>query len=127
MRWFRANRIFGGVLALSALVLQLVLSFDHIHAEDIHGAAPLGASPVSSTLRVVTGTTAGPIHQPSQHSDDYCLICATTSLLNNSVDAAPPQLPLPRISPVVEHVNSVAAISIPARRTPFQSRAPPSA
>jgi len=127
MRWFRANRIFGGVLALAALALQLVLSFDHIHAEDIYGAAPLGASSASPTIRVVTRTTAGPAHQPSQNGGDYCPICATTSLLNNSVDAAAPQLPLPRISPAVERIDGVAAVVIPARRTPFQSRAPPSA
>jgi hypothetical protein len=126
MRWFRANRIFGGVLALAALALQLVLSFDHIHAEDIYGVVPVGAS-ASSTLRVLAKTTAGPVHQPSQHGDDYCLICATTSLLNNSVDAAAPQLPLPGISPAVERIDRVAAVVIPARRTPFQSRAPPSA
>jgi hypothetical protein len=127
MRWFRANRIFGGVLALAALALQLVLSFDHIHAEDIYGAAPLGASSASPTIRVVTGATAGPAHQPSQNGGDYCPICATTSLLNNSVATAAPQLPLPQISHAVERVDRVAAVVIPARRAPFQSRAPPSA
>jgi hypothetical protein len=127
MRWFRANRIFGGVLALAALTFQLVLSFDHIHAEDIYGAAPLGASSASPTMRVVTGTTAGPAYQPSRHGDDYCPICAATSLLNNSVAPAAPQLPLPQISHAVEHVDRVAAVVIPARRAPFQSRARPSA
>ena len=37
MRWFWANRIFGGRLALFALAVQLALSFGHIHREDIFG------------------------------------------------------------------------------------------
>ena len=131
MRWFRTNAKFGGRLALFALALQFVLSFGHIHAEDIYG--PNGAPPRASAAAPGV-VTAGlrlekplPANPSSKHHDDFCDICATIALLNNSFTAAPPQLPLPLFSHVVEHVDSVAAVFIAPRRTPFQSRAPPAA
>jgi hypothetical protein len=121
MRWFRANRVFGGRLALFALAVQLVLSFGHIHREDIYGPA---------RPAVLAQVPAGDQSQPpadhsSKHSDDYCAICATVSLLSTSFVAAAPLLPLPVAFHTVEHVNRAAIATIAPRRGPFQSRAPP--
>jgi hypothetical protein len=124
MRWFRANAKFGGRLALFALALQFVLSFGHIHTEDLYG-------PVRAAAAIAApGTDGGqpqPSNQPTKHSDDYCSICATMSLLGNSFVATAPQLPLPVVSHFIDHVDRVAAIFFPARRASFQSRAPPAA
>ena len=122
MRWFRANKTFCGRLALFALVVQFVLAFGHIHREDIYGSARPAAA-IAAALP--DGGQPLPANQPAKHSDDYCAICATVSLLGNSFVAAPPTLPVPSASHAVEQVDRVAVIFIASRRAAFQSRAPP--
>ena len=92
MRWFRANKTFGGRLALFALAVQFVLAFGHIHHEDIYGSARPAAAIAAA---VPDGSQPLPANHPAKHSDDYCAICATMSLLGNSFVAAAPILPLP--------------------------------
>jgi hypothetical protein len=132
MRWFRAHARFGGKLALFALALQFALSFGHIHPEDIYGArATISAAAHAAAVANAENQRPGdPLSKDpsSKHSDDYCAICATMSLLGNSFVAAPPPLPVPQVfSRAVEHVDSVAVLVIAPRRAPFQSRAPPTA
>jgi hypothetical protein len=123
MRWFRANRVFGGRLALFALAMQLVLSFGHIHREDIYGPA----RPAVLAQVPAGDHSQAPADHSSKHSDDYCAICATVSLLSTSFVAAAPLLPLPVVFHVIEHADRVAIASVALRRAPFQSRAPPAA
>jgi hypothetical protein len=120
MRWFRANRTFCSRLALFALAVQFVLAFGHVHHEDIYGSARPAAA-------VAAAVPDGNQPLPAKHSDDYCAICATMSLLGNSFVAAAPDLPLPPASYAIERVDRVAAIFIAPRRAAFQSRAPPAA
>ncbi len=120
MRWIRANRKFGGRLALFALAVQFVLSFGHIHREDIYGSA---AAPLAATIALPAANQSRLL--PANHTDDYCAICASIYLLGASFSAAAPPLPLPSVSCAIEHVDRILAVSIAARRAPFQSRAPP--
>ena len=122
MRWFRANKTFGGRLALFALAVQFVLAFGHIHHEDIYGSARPAAAIAAA---VPDGSQPLPANHPAKHSDDYCAICATMSLLGNSFVAAAPLLLLPSASHAIEQFDRVAAIFIAPRRAAFQSRAPP--
>jgi hypothetical protein len=125
MRWFRANARLGGGMALFALALQFALSFGHIHPEDIYGP---GGAPTQVAAATVPATVQPADTGSTTHDDDYCAICATMALLNNSFVAAPPQLPTPQVlSRAVEHADSVAVLVIAPRRAPFQSRAPPAA
>jgi hypothetical protein len=124
MRWFRANKTFGSRLALLALAVQFVLAFGHIHRDDIYGPASAAAAIAAP---VPGGSQSLPGDHPTKHSDDYCAICATMSLLGNSFVAAAPSLPLPSVSHAIEQFDRVAAIFIAPRRAAFQSRAPPSA
>jgi hypothetical protein len=119
MRWFRANKTFCSRLALFALAVQFVLAFGHIHRDDIYGPA----RPAAIADAVLDGSQ--PL--PANHSDDYCAICATMSLLGNSFVAGAPTLPLPAASHAIEQFDRVAAIFIAPRRAAFQSRAPPAA
>jgi len=127
MRWFRANRVFGGRLALFALAVQLVLAFGHIHREDIYGPARPSAAAASIAVPAADESQPLPSDRPAKHSDDYCAICATMSLLSTSFVAEAPQVPLPLVSYAIEHVDRVAVVFIAPRRAPFQSRAPPAA
>jgi hypothetical protein len=124
MRWFRSNRRFGGRLALLALAVQIVLSFGHIHREDIFGPARPGTT---ATQTAAVDSQSPPGDHSSKHPDDYCAICATISLLSTSSVAAAPPLPLPVVFHAIEHVDRVIVAVIATRRTPFQSRAPPAA
>jgi hypothetical protein len=123
MRWFRANKTFGGRLALLALAVQFVVAFGHIHRDDIYGPA----RPAAIAAAVPDGSQPLPANHPAKHSDDYCAICATMSLLGNSFVAAAPTLPLPSASYAIEQFDRVAVIFIAPRRAAFQSRAPPTA
>ena len=124
MRWFRANRTFGGRLALFALAVQFVVAFGHIHRDDIYGPPRPAAA---MTAAVPDGGQPLPANHPAKHSDDYCAVCATMSLLGNSFVAAAPTLPLPAASHAIEQFDRVAVIFIAPRRAAFQSRAPPAA
>ena len=122
MRWFRANKTFCSRLALFGLAVQFVLAFGHIHHEDIYGSA----RPVAAIAAAVPdGSQPLPANHPAKHSDDYCAICATMSLLGNSFVAAAPVLPLPSAPYAIEQFDRVADIFIAPRRAAFQSRAPP--
>ena len=126
MRWFRANRKYGGRLALFALAVQFVLAFGHIHPEDIYGSANTAASSAATVaLSAADHSRLLPTNRPANHTDDYCAICASIYLLGSSFVAAAPPLPLPVVSYAIEHVDRVAAAVITPRRAPFQSRAPP--
>jgi hypothetical protein len=124
MRWFRVNRKFGGRLALFGLALQLVLSFGHIHPEDIYGNARAFAAYAASVASAASGDS---LPLPAKHADDYCAICATTHLLGSSVVSEAPQLPLPIAFAAIEHADCAACVLVTPRRAPFQSRAPPAA
>jgi hypothetical protein len=79
MCWLRENIRVGGILALFALAIQLVVSFGHVHLDG-------GTSPGQV---VVQGNPAaiGPPADSNHGRDaqDYCAICAVLSLVSGSV------------------------------------------
>lgn len=127
MTWFRANKGFGGRLALLALALQFYLAFGHIHPEDIYGPAEITLPAATSiVLPTAEALRAIPAAQTLGHSDELCPICETMYFLSVSFTPEGPQIsPQPRAWRSLEPVPAIAAIAIDARRAPFQSRAPP--
>ncbi len=126
MGWFRANSRWGSRLALFALAVQLFLSLGHIHPDDIYGSLkgpfPAHAFSVSPTDQ----GSAASNDRSAKVTEDLCAICASVSLLGNSVAAEPPKLALPGPQSV-EHAARATAFAIAPLRAPFQSRAPPAA
>jgi hypothetical protein len=120
MSWVRRRRRFGGYLALAGLVLQLALSFGHVHLGDINGNARSVIVWANAPA-----SPSSPAKHPSNDADDYCAICATMHLASTSLLPDAPLLPPPFGLQSVEHFNHVAIIFVAPRRTPFQSRAPP--
>jgi hypothetical protein len=120
MRWIHHRR-FGSCLALAALVLQLVLSFGHVHLDGVHRTHP--ALAVSGSA--AQASPLGAPHPGNDADDDYCAICATIFLAANSFLPPAPQLPVPFVSRPIEHFAPGAVDFIVPRRAPFQSRAPP--
>jgi len=128
MRWFRANSIFGGRLALFALAVQFVLSFAHLHPDDIYGPVglPLSvASPIA--LPTAQALSSSPRDGAADYTDGFCAICASMYLLGASFVPDVPRLPAPIGVQTVEHFVRLDGVFIAPRRAPFQSRAPPAA
>jgi hypothetical protein len=112
---------FGGWLALSALAIQLALSFGHIHSEDF--------GPANGIQIALDADQAGEVPANSDHkgiAHSYCDICATISLLATLVVPTPPVL----AHIVAQDIAPLVAAHRERRIGPvtrlFQARAPPS-
>jgi hypothetical protein len=120
MGWVRNKRRHGAWLALAAMVLQLVLSFGHIHLENL----PTGAGVVSVAASKAPSSQQDPAGHPANEADDYCAICAAIHLASSSFLPAAPVLPVPFASRRAEQFAPFTFISISLQRAAFQSRAP---
>lgn len=110
------------MLALFALALQLVVSFGHVHADELTGQPlDIASTEHAGEAQAAAGDT------DTDHHDDHCDICATLYALASAQIAAPPLLPLPRAFGPVEQPIRAHATAANSHRAQFQSRAPPAA
>jgi hypothetical protein len=136
MGWVRFHRRYGAWLGVAALALQLVLSFGHVHAGNVHVDAVWGRAEAAvaksaasaQPVALAQSQQKSPTHNPGPDDpDDYCAICASIFLASTSLAAQPPVLPLPtgfeRFTP---QIDAAYGLSV-SRPVFFQSRAPPSA
>jgi hypothetical protein len=119
MGWVRLHGRWGGGLALFALALQLVLSFGHIHLDEID-AKPAAVA----TLAQPSGPADPPGHDDAAK---FCDICATLHSLSVAQVAAPPALGAPASFRAPRPLLSADAPFAPDQRAPYRSRAPPTA
>jgi hypothetical protein len=122
MNWWRSRRRCGAGLGLLALVVQLVLSFGHIHADELRPAAAPRADIVALSDR-----TSPPHHVPPGHPDDDCPICMAVHMAATGLVAAPPALAIPSDFCRLTHVVMAPRRIIVARHVLFRTRAPPAA
>ena len=121
MYWVRKNCRLGSWAALFALCIQLVLSFGHIHADDIHGSS----SAAIAQLQAQPESPAGDDHGKPEH--DFCAICAALSLTSSSVLPTVSLLPVPAYRPY-EWVSDFRTAQVSSDfHFHFQARAPPPA
>jgi hypothetical protein len=119
MRWFRRHIGVGSRLALFALVVQLALSFAHVHVTD-PGRTQAAAAAVSGSGHAPTPKSDGPV-------DPGCAICGLIQLAATATPSAAPALPL-LLAP--GHARLAAADQLVLAASPrllFQARAPPAA
>jgi hypothetical protein len=122
MHWFRSIRRLGAGLGLFALLLQLSLSFGHIHADDLLPRALAGVA--DHVAGKAQAPAKDPDGQPPANHDD-CPICAVMHLAGTIVLPGAPSLSLPtQFTPTYFPSSDFAYVSVP-RRLPFQTRAPP--
>jgi hypothetical protein len=124
MRWVRVNRKWGGCLALFALALQLVLSFGHIHAEDLGLAAAREA--VASHAQSASGDDTQP-PQDRDDAHDVCAICITLSLSATAMLPAVASLILPVTYEWEWPADIQPAQDVFYLKSYYQARAPPRA
>jgi hypothetical protein len=124
MNWIRSHIRTYVCLALFALALQAILSFGHIHSEDL-GLPALGTghTQLSSNVSPVPGNPRTPDQNPG--TDDYCAICANMALVATAVPSLPPVLIVP------EKIHRIWSAELPARSISakfipsFRARGPP--
>jgi hypothetical protein len=91
MQWVRARLKLGSYLALLALAFQLVVSFGHVHLEDIGAQSPTTIAASDNTAPLPAG------HDRHDGADHYCAICALMHLAGAATVAEPPSVPLPPV------------------------------
>jgi hypothetical protein len=123
MRWIRVNRQWGGRLALFALALQLILSFGHVHAEDLGLAT--AAEAVASHAQTFANNDGPP--PPREHDDahDVCAICIALSLSATSSLPVVVSLPLSVAYEWEWPADIQSAQVVFNLKSYYQARAPP--
>ena len=122
MRALRSIRRFGAGLGLLALLLQLTLSFAHVHPDDLLGV------PAALIADAIAGNALADQdrHAPGAPHDD-CPICTAMHLAGTIVVPDPPALAVPTEFTVAAFAADDLATTVVPRRPPFQTRAPPAA
>ncbi len=118
MHWYRWNRRSGSYAALFALVLQLVVSFGHVHLD----ALALGKGTVAAAQKTAeSGTPAGTV--PDR--DEGCAICAIIGLAGTPLIPDAPALVFAGTQHAALLPDLVAVLVSDHTRAQFQARAPP--
>jgi hypothetical protein len=127
MGWFRSRSSWGSYLALFALVVQLALSFGHVHLE---GGAPVSGH-ASALFAVHPSNASAAAVDPAGKefpalADDHCPICTLIHLAGTLVPATAPAVS--RLA-VFDRVAFAAAVEFdltkPHYSSPLGARAPP--
>jgi hypothetical protein len=119
MHWVRRNSRFGSLAAIFALTIQLVLSFGHIHLDDIQGSSAV------VTLQAQSNAPADDDGDRGFGPHHFCAICATVSLTASSVLPAV-ELPATPVAHWHKWVVGVSPVQVSyGVLFPFQARAPP--
>jgi hypothetical protein len=104
------------------MMLQLVLSFGHIHLDKfVSGSAIVSVAASKAT----PSSQRNPAQHPANEAEDYCAICANIHLASSLFVPDGPHLPVPFASRAIEHFSYFNFTLISPQRAAFQSRAPP--
>jgi hypothetical protein len=123
MGWVHRHKRHGALFALAALVLQIAVSFGHVHIDGL--VRPSHALATSHQTVVAQSSQQTPPQNPGDDDDGYCAICASIFLVSTSFVSEPPRLPVPDVFQRIEQSFSAAHGLILPLRFAFQSRAPP--
>jgi hypothetical protein len=120
-------RIGTAGLGLFALLLQLFLSFGHVHARYLF--APRALAAASAGVQAADGKTSSAPGQeqiPSGLPDDNCPICTMMHMAASGLLPAPPSFAAPAEFAQVLHQAFIEEFSLGVtRHILFQTRAPP--
>jgi len=121
MRWFRDKIGQGAWLALMALVINLGLSFGHVHPIEAKGS-DRGLISLLAAAKSTDRQTQG---DSDKGQPDFCLICMAASAMASPLASAPPALPVEFAVVTIDGgIEPVLAVAEPPAAA-FRSRAPP--
>jgi hypothetical protein len=124
MGWFRERSRPAACVALLALVLQLALSFGHVHFGHVHLAQ---ADHPASTAADVAGHKGTPQQPGNDHQDNYCAVYAVLTLLGGAMVATAPIVPAHAALAAPEVPAATEAVRVGPPHRAYQPRAPPRA
>jgi hypothetical protein len=127
MQWWRSKRRAGVGLGLFALAVQLVLSFGHIHPQDVLPPSAFTVVPTTFLFPGAKIASAPAEHRvPSGLPDDDCPICMAMHTTASGLLPTPPFLVLPSEFYGVSKSAAFEELDLSVRRYAlFQTRAPP--
>jgi hypothetical protein len=120
-RAWQSRRRIAAAAGLLAMLLQLCVSFGHVHADQLGGR---------STTLLAVRCDASPCrsHVPVGFPDDDCPICAAVHMAATGLIPAPPSLAAPAQFVAISQRPIFVSTHLAVRRhSPFQTRAPPAA
>jgi hypothetical protein len=124
MHWFRSIRRFGAGLGLFALLLQLALSFHHLHPEKL---LPRSFASLADQVAAKANLPVASQDRRTPGSPQDCPICSVMHLAGTIVVPSPPLLLLPtQFTTASFTIRNLSYIPL-TRRLAFQTRAPPTA
>jgi hypothetical protein len=125
MNWFRAKIRPFARLALVALAVQMVVSFGHVHPDDLGLSSSATAHWAHFPSATAQALTSPADRDQYPLSDEYCPICASIALLATGAPSLPPVIVAPPpISRVWSSPDSPYLVATQAIFS-FQARAPP--
>jgi len=126
MGWFRSRSRWGSYLALFALVVQLALSFGHVHLEGStpgHASALFAVHPANASVMAAVDPAG---KEFPALPDDHCPICTLIHLAGTLVPATAPASPqLAAFTPVSFAVAVEFDLTERHYSSPLGARAPP--
>jgi hypothetical protein len=122
MQFVRAHQTAGAWLALAALLVQFVVSFAHIHRDDLVPIAPESGLN-RSWLNPALPDDSRPPAPTRDH--DFCPICASMTLLGSVVLPLPPIVVLATVPRRVDLNERVIILASTDHHQHFQARGPP--
>ena len=122
MRFARAHQTSGAWLGLAALLVQIVVSFAHIHRDDFIPVVAEGV-PNASRLNPVRPDDS---RSPAPASDDdFCAICASMALVGSVVLPQPPPIVFAAVAHRVLLVERAMILASTEQHRQFLARGPP--
>jgi hypothetical protein len=111
-------------LGLFALLLQLFVSFGHVHTRDLTPVQPS----LHTHTSISTAFAGSERNAPNEPDDQNCPICMVMHIVASGALPAPPTVIVDTaVLQIVASVSIDAFTLGPARYTLFQTRAPPTA
>jgi hypothetical protein len=125
MGWIRSNLRRFARLALFALAIQIVVTFDHVHLGALQVTAAVMVRPGVEKASVDSAKTDSQGQIPNGTADNDCPICALIQLSSTSTPSVAPPLPVPTTL-AGTFLEALAAPELAAPRAfAFQARGPP--
>jgi hypothetical protein len=122
MRFLRAHQTSGAWVALLALLVQIVVSFAHIHRDDLVPVVPESVPNASRLDPALPDDSRSPA--PTR-DDDFCTICASMALVASVVLPQPPMVVLATVLRRVGLIERAIILASTDQHRHFQARGPP--
>jgi hypothetical protein len=122
MRFVRAHQTSGTWVALVALLVQIVVSFAHIHRDDLVSVVP-ESMPNASRFNPALPDDSRSSVPTRDH--DFCTICASMALVGSVVPPQPPTLVLATVPCRAGLIERAIILASTDQHRHFQARGPP--